>query len=625
MTTRAVRYTDTDLIRRLLDQARPFWPHIGAVFVLGLLATPLALLLPLPLKIAVDSVVGSDPLPGFLAALVPAAVTESSLRLLVFSAVLQVLIVLLMNLRNVAANSFSTWTGEQLTLGFRARLFEHIQRLSLAFHDTRGTADSIYRIQYDAPAIQWLVIDTLVPLISSVVMFAAMLFVTLRINALLAVLALAILPILAITAWIYRRCIRPRYTEAKRLESDALHVVQEVLGAVRVVKAFGRERHEHERFVTHLTRTANARVRIALSEGVFRMAVDVTVAIGTAATLFVGIQGVQTGALSLGELLIVLAYIGQLYDPLKNLSNTVSTIQFFLASGQRALEIMDELPEVRERPDAWPLARAAGALEFRATSFGYSDGPTVLQDISMAVPAGTCVGVAGPTGAGKTTLISLLVRLYDPTSGSILLDGTDLRDYKLADLRQQFAIVLQEPVLFSTTIAENIAYASPTAGLSEIVEVAKAADAHRFISDLPHGYYTLVGERGMTLSGGERQRIALARAFLKDAPILILDEPTSAVDIGTETVIVDAITRLMRGRTTFVIAHRLSTLKSCDMLLQLAQGRVALLTTEVAATLRHLASETASPSLFRGKFGSDGVRATPQAPGATLESELNDR
>jgi ATP-binding cassette subfamily B protein len=281
-----------------------------------------------------------------------------------------------------------------------------------------------------------------------------------------------------------------------------------------------------------------------------------------------------------------MAYISQLYQPLKTIGRKAVSLQSSLAGAERAFSLLDEAPDVAERPNARPLSRASGAIAFRDVSFSYGKDASVLHDISFEIGPSTRVGVIGATGAGKTTLASLLTRFYDPTAGEILLDGVDLRDYRLADLRNQFSIVLQEPVLFSTSIAENIAYARPGASREEIVEAAKAANAHEFITRLAEGYETQVGERGLRLSGGERQRIALARAFLKDAPLLILDEPTSSVDLRTEAVIMEAMDRLMRGRTTFMIAHRLSTLKNCDVLLVIENGRLVEVTSDVAAAIR---------------------------------------
>lgn len=565
-------YTALKLYGRLLLQARAYWSHIAGLFLLNLLHTPLSLLKPLALMIAVDSVVGRNPLPKFLDALVPRWVTGSPLRLLVLAAVLQVLVVLLVQLDSLATYLLRTQASERMTLDFRSALFRHLQRLSLTFHDRRGTADSIYRVQDDAPAIKWITIDGVLPLVSDAFTLVAMIYVIFRLDWQLALVSLAVSPVLVLCARSYDQRVSGRYKGVKELESAALDVVQEVLSAVRVVKAFGREESEQERFVRHSSQGVQARIRLAFAESAFGVFIGVTTAMGMAMVLFLGIRSVQAGTLKLGQLVVVLTYLAEMYAPLETISTQFATLQGSLASAERAFEILDEVPEVVERPDAKPVQRAAGAVEFRNVCFGYDGRNTVLRDVSFVVPAGTRVGIAGRTGVGKTTLLSLLIRFYDPISGQILLDGEDLRDYRLVDLRNQFALVLQEPVLFSTTISENIAYARPDATEREIIEAAKAANAHEFILGLPDGYRTEVGERGMMVSGGERQRISLARAFLKDAPILILDEPTSAVDVKTEAAIIEAMERLMRGRTSFLISHRLSALKNCDMLVKIEHG-----------------------------------------------------
>ena len=566
-------HSDLKLCRRLLSQTRAYWPQIGLIFILDLLSAPLLLLTPIPLKIAVDNVIGSAPLPSFLAAL-PSFMARSAIWLLSTAAFMQVLLVLLGQLKETSSYVLQTSTGEKLTLDFRSRLFERLQRLSLAFHDMRGTADSIYRVQYDAPSVQYISIYGAIPLVSAAVTLLATIYVTARIDWQLAIVALAVSPFLFLFSRSYKKQMRPRYKDAKALESNALHVVQEVLTSLRVVKAFGREPDEQERFVRYSDQGVKARTGLAKAEGVFGLRINLTTAIGTAAVLFIGILNVRAGVLSLGELLMVLTYVTNLYSPLKTISKTVGTLQSSFAGLERAFELLDQVTEVDEHPRAKSIDRAAGSIEFRNVSFAYEANNRVLHNISFDLPAGTRLGIAGRTGSGKTTIASLVARFYDPAEGEILLDGIDLRDYKLADLRNQFAIVLQEPVLFSTTIAENIAYGRAGATEDEIIDAAKAANAHDFIVNLPDGYQTVVGERGMRLSGGERQRISLARAFLKDAPILILDEPTSSVDVKTEAGIMEAMQKLMKNRTTFMIAHRLSTLEDCDARLELENGRL---------------------------------------------------
>jgi ATP-binding cassette subfamily B protein len=582
---------------------RPYWPHLLGIIALSFLSIPAALMTPLPLKIAVDSVVGSKDLPAPLEAFRPIIASFGEAGTLLLAAGLVVGIALVMQLIELSRSLLQAYTGEHLVFDFRAQLFRHVQRLSLAYHDSRGTADSTYRIQYDSPAIQWIAVDGAIGLITAIATVVGMLVVTARIDWQLALVALAVSPILLLVSTFYGHRMREEWSQFKRLESTTLSVVQEVLTALRVVKAFGQEDREQARYAHHSGAGMRARVRIETLEAGFALLVAMITSLGIASVLFIGIRHVQAGVVTLGELLIVMTYLFQLYVPLQTISKKSGDVQASLVGAERAFGLLEESPDVSEREDARPLGRASGAVSFTDVSFGYTDDRPVLERVSFAISPGTRVGIAGTTGAGKTTLVSLLTRFYDPSSGYILLDGVDLRDYKLADLRNQFAIVLQEPVLFSTTIAENIAYARPGAGHEEIVQAAKDANAHEFINRLPDGYDTQVGERGMRLSGGERQRISLARAFLKDAPILILDEPTSSVDVKTEAVIVEAMERLMEGRTTFVIAHRLTMLEGCDRLVLIEQGRVADFTSDVAAVIRN--------------------RFTPEARGAAVSGSVS--
>ncbi|AFY86414.1 ABC transporter ATP-binding protein [Chroococcidiopsis thermalis] len=562
------------LYRRIWREVRSFRWHLGLLLLLSLLSIPVTLLQPLPVAIAVDSVIGSQPLPYFLRVVLPAAITGSNQAILIFAVVLSVAIVLGGKLLGLTRSMLQTYTGAKLVLDFRARLFRHAQRLSLSYHDSKGTHDTNYRVQHDAPALQWIAVDGVIPLVTSAFTFFSMLYVSARIHLQLALIALVISPLLYFLSRLYGQRLRQQWRGAKKLESTAFSVVQEVLAAMRVVKAFAQEDREQHRFVRHAEDALWAKLRLSLIEGSLGVLIALTTAVGTAAVLYVGVRLVQSGELSLGNLLLVMGYLSQLYKPLESMSKNVASLQGSLTGAERAFTLLDQAPDVVEKPHARPLQRAKGAIVFDRVSFSYDGDTQVLHEVSFSIPGGARVGIAGTTGAGKTTLVSLLTRFYDPTTGQILLDDLDLRDYKLSDLRNQFAIMLQEPVLFSTSIAENIAYARPGASHEEIVAAAQAANAHRFILNLPHGYETRVGERGMRLSGGERQRISLARAFLKDAPILILDEPTSSVDVKTEAAIMEAMERLMDKRTTFTIAHRLSTLESCDLRLAIEHGQL---------------------------------------------------
>jgi ATP-binding cassette, subfamily B, bacterial len=571
------------LYRRLAAQARPVWGRITALFLLGLLASPLALLAPIPLKIAVDSVLGTHPLPPFLHALVPTGIPRSPATLLVLVAALAVLIALLSQFQSLATKYLTAVTAERLVLDFRARLFRHLQRISLGYHDTVGTADSVYRVQNDAPALRYIAIDGFIPLVSSAVTLAGMIYVMMRLDWQLALVALAVSPPLLLLSQAYRPRLRSGSREVRKLESGAMAVVHEVLGALRVVRVFGQEEREAERFVRRSGEVVRGRIRLALVEGRYNVLVGLITGAGAAAVLYLGVGHVRAGLLSLGDLLLVMAYIGKLYEPMKTIGRKVANLQGHLASAERAFAILDQAPDVSQRLDARPIGRAQGTVACRSVSFSYGQDRPVLHDVSFAVAPGTRLGIVGATGAGKSTLISLLTRFYDPTEGHILLDGVDLRDYQVDDLRRQFAVVPQEPVLFSVSIAENIAYAVPGASREQILGAAQAANAHEFIERLPQGYDTQVGERGVKLSGGQRQRIAIARAFLKDSPVLILDEPTSAVDAQTEAAIVEAVERLKRGRAVIIISHRPTTLERCTAVLVLERGRI------VADTARPLA------------------------------------
>jgi len=421
-----MQHPDLALFRRLLQQARPYWVHVVGIFLLGLLATPLGLLTPLPLKIAIDSAIGTHPLPRFLNRVLPASATRSTAALLAIAVVLLLGIAALENLFALANSFLRTWTAEKLLLDFRARLFSHLQRLSLGYHDVKGTTDSVYRIQYDTASMQYLTIDGLGPFVTSVVTLLAMFYVTFRIDPQLALVAMVISPVLFMLSMAYRPRFRKRSKEVKQLESSAMGVLQEVLSAVRVVKAFGREKHEEDRYVHKSQAGMWARVRLDLLGGSYSLLVGLTTALGTACVLWIGVYHVRAGTLTLGSLLLVVSYLGQLYAPLKTIGRKATSLQTHWVGLERAFSVLDQLPDVPERPNARPLVRASGAVAFQHACFAYEEDHQVLQDICFEVPCGARVGISGRTGAGKTTLLTLLTRFYDPTSGQILLDGVDL-------------------------------------------------------------------------------------------------------------------------------------------------------------------------------------------------------
>ena len=571
--------SDLRTIGWVFKKARHYWLKVFIIFALSMLATPLSLLTPVPLMLAVDSVIGSEPLPALLELVVPNPVINSKPAMLVFVVLLVLIIAVGSALQNAAATLLTTSVGQSLMMEFRTSLFRHAQRLSATYHDTKGITDSIYRIQSDAPALQSLVISGVAPFFVAIFTLTSMLYIMASLDGLIALVAIAVSPLLYVFTSIFRKRLRNKWRDVKNAESSAQSVIQEVLSSLREVQAFGREEQESARFTEFTKHSIDENVKVVLLTGVYGVLVAITMAIGTALVLYLGVKRVESGVISVGQLLLVMSYLAQIHGPLNSIGKQITRLQGWLASAERVYTLLNEQPDVIEKPNARHIDRVKGEFRFENVSFSYDGKHDVLHDIDFDIPAGTRVGIAGHTGAGKSTLANLLMRFYDPVRGRILLDKYDLRDYRISDLRDQFGMVLQDSVLFSTSIADNIAYGKPEAKFEEIVQAAEMANASEFIRNMPDQYKTVVGERGMSLSGGQRQRIALARAFLRNAPILILDEPTSAVDKNTESLIMDALTTLIEGRTTFMIAHSQSTLDVCDVIIRLDHGQLKSLET----------------------------------------------
>lgn len=575
-------------LAQVWEQARPYQLHLGGIVALAFLSTPFALLLPLPLKLVVDNVLSHKPTPSLLARHLPTSWVHSTTDLLAVAISFLLLLGFAMQLQVLASWMLQTYTGEKLVHDFRARLFWHVQRLRLSFYDNRGTSDLAYRIQHDAPAIQVTLIQGAVPFITSLFSFIGVAWVTCSIDLPLALIALSVSPALVLLSRSATLKVHDGWHRVKELDSSAMAVLTEVISAVRLVKAFGREPNEDERFRSRSDERVHGQLHLALTQALYYCLSALLITLGTAAALWVGARHVQAGVLSVGDLLVVMAYMTQLYEPLRTMSNKIPEVQASLVSLERAFALLDEIPETLTS-NGRPIHRVNGHIEFQNVSFAYADRRRVLSNVSFVVEPGTKVGVLGPTGSGKSTLLALLTRFYEPMEGRILLDDIDIRELRLRDLREQFAIVPQDPVLFHASIAENIAFSTPNVSHETIVAAARAANADSFIRLLPEGYDTQVGDRGSCLSGGERQRIAIARAFLKDSPILILDEPTSAVDTRTEAAVISALDELLCGRTSFMIAHRLSTLESCDLLLHFDAGEIKVIREDIRTYLRRLA------------------------------------
>jgi ATP-binding cassette subfamily B protein len=546
------------------------YKKLGAITVLVTAAAALARLLdPLPLAFFLNCVLGDRPPPEFISNMVG----TGKYNLLGFAIGARVVISLLPSALQVASKYVGTKLEQGISLDFRSDLFEHCQGLSQAYHDEKSAGDFIYRINDEARAAGSIVVG-IPPVAQMAITSVVMAAIAFHIDFVLVLLALGTVPFIYYSTGYYAKRIEPHLVRVRNLEGLSLKMISEGIRMLGVIVSFNRQGEERRRFRTQGENAVKARLDVTLRQTLFALVVAVITALGTGLVLGVGGLHVLQGSLTLGGLIIVLSYIRSIYSSLEQMPPSISQLQQWLVDLKFARALLDVTPDVQEAPDARAIGRAEGAIALEGVHFDYPGRPSTLTDISFEVRPGETVAIVGPTGAGKTTLMSLLPRFRDPCRGRIRLDGSDIRQLTLHSLREQISLVQQEALLFSGTVAENIRYGRPDATDEEVIEAAKAANVHDFVTSLPDGYDTWLGERGAKVSGGERQRIAIARAFLKDAPILILDEPTSSVDSKTESVILDALDRLMAGRTTFLIAHRLSTIHHADQIVVLDQGKI---------------------------------------------------
>ena len=557
-----------------LSFLRPYRKRVALLAVLLLSEIGLGALQPWPLAVVIDYVLGGKPFPARLAPWI-GVVTQNHRFLLLIAVVIAGVV---LQVAYQVASAYSTQvlvdTGQRMVYDLRYRLLEHLQALGLQHHITTSTGDAVYRIDADAYAIENLLIGGL-PLLTATATLIVMFAILLKLDVAVALLSLSVVPLLYLCIRYYISTLLNREEGVKELESKLVQRLYETFSAIRLVKSFAREPYESERYAKAGHRTMKARIALTWQQSVFAVMVSTVIILGTALVLIVGGLHVTRGQMTIGDLTIVIAYLGAVYGPLSTIAHAAGQLQGAVAGAKRVRAMFALLPETVEAPDALDAANVNGAIRFENVGFTWTDGTPVLHDITFAANPGEMIALVGLTGGGKTTLVSLIPRFYDPTVGRVLVDGVDVRQYRIRSLRERTAIVLQDAVLFAGTISDNLRYGRLDATAAELEEAARAACAHEFIVRLTNGYETEIAEAGGGLSGGERQRLSVARAILKNAPILILDEPTSSLDAMSEEVVFRALRRLRAGRTMIVIAHRLSTVRDADRILVLDGGRIA--------------------------------------------------
>ena len=545
---------------------RPYWKQLALAFVAVLGETFSDVLEPWPIKIVIDNILQSKKLPGWLAGFVSEAFGQNKLAVLNFAVAAVAGIAVLGAISSYVEKYLTTSVSQWVTHDLRRTLYNHIQRLSLAEYDKTQTGDLISRVTSDINAVQDFINSALLGIIVNVLTLVGMAGVMFYINWRFTLIALSIAPALFAVVYYLTRRIKKASREVRKKESELVSVVQEVLTSARVVKAFAREDFEVTRFESQSLENVETALEARSIKAKLSPIVDVMVAIGTCLVLAYGARLALSGQISAGVLIVFLLYLGKMYKPMRDLSKSTDTVSKAMVGYERIEEVLDIEARVRDLPRARKAPRFKGNIAFDHVSFSYDDKVPVLKDVSFEIEAGQVAAIVGPSGVGKTTIISLIPRLYDPQSGTIKIDGTNIRSYKLKSLREQISFVLQDTLLFHTSVLENIAYGKPDASPDEIIRAAKQANAHEFIVQLSEGYGTMVGERGVTLSGGQRQRIAIARAIVRNTPILVLDEPTTGLDSSSEQAVIEALERLMKGRTCIVVAHHLNTIRHADVI-----------------------------------------------------------
>jgi subfamily B ATP-binding cassette protein MsbA len=553
------------------------WPHLATlgIAMLAVIGESAAnLLQPWPLKIVLDDVLRSKESHAAVMRWIHRLIGGDPVAMLKFACIFVLLIALLDAVCSYTEKYLTTSVGQWIAYDLRSTIYAHIQRLSLAFHDQKRTGDLISRVTDDIDAIQSFITSGLLSVLVNLMTLLGMIGVMFYLNWQFTLIALSVAPILFAIVFTYTRRIKKAAREVRKKEGEITSVVEEVLSSIRVVKAFAREDYEVRRLEDEGLEGVEIALRARSLKAKLTPIVGIIVAVGTALVLWFGARLVMNGGLSAGSLVVFILYLGKMYKPMQELSKMTDTYSKAAVGYERIQEVLETEREIKDQPGAKAAPRFKGEIEFDHVSFAYEPETPVLTDVSFKIRPGQMVALVGPTGAGKSSIISLIPRFYDPTSGVVKIDGADVRRYRQKSLRQQISFVLQETMLFHAPVWQNIAYGKPGAPRREIIKAAELANASEFIEKLAAGYDTVLGEKGMTLSGGQRQRIAIARAVIRNTPILVLDEPTSGLDSSSEKLVFEALDRLMANKTTIVIAHRLSTVRNADCIFVIQDGRI---------------------------------------------------
>jgi subfamily B ATP-binding cassette protein MsbA len=561
-----------------LKLARLVRPYAGSLSI-ALLAVVgeglVGLLGPWPLKIVFDSVSGSKPIPAWLASRLPAALTANKMAILDLAAIAVVLIAILDAVFSYVEKYATTSAGQWIMHDLRRRVYSHIQHLSLGFHTQMRTGDLISRITSDVEAVESFIVSDLLGLIVDFLTLGGMAAVMFYLNWRFTLIALSVTPLLFAVSYFYTRRSKKASRDVRRKEGEILSLLQEVLSAIGVVKAFGREDYEQQRLERESAESVHLALNARSLKAKLSPLVEIIVALGTALVLWYGGALVVGGTLSAGSLVVFIWYLGKMYKPMEDFAKMTDAFTKAAVGYERIREVMETPPMIRDMPGAKQAPPLQGEIEFQDVGFTYTGDRPVLSSINLRAEAGRMTALVGPTGSGKSTIAALIGRFYDPNTGTVTIDGFDLRELEQKSLHDQISFVLRDNILFHAPIWQNIAYGKPDATRDEVRRAAELANAHDFIADLPEGYDTMVGERGITLSGGQRQRIAIARAIIRDTPILIMDEPSSGLDAASEELVFEALDRLIEGKTAIVIAHRFSTIRRAHTIFVVEDGRIA--------------------------------------------------